>query len=163
MDSADDARFLGIEAGPLPIVWDADFRYGPRTASGRGHLRVVPDKVSSCHVLPAQTPTIIARLSLSRLRLTAHSGKIDDRVCAGLGMTASPVLCPSGSAEPMAAKGVRRDKAALSSGCKPHPAIRSLLKTRFYPRIWTVSQLLIKSVGGEYATGYPTHRAEIVD
>ena len=27
-----------------------------------------------------------------------------------------------------AAKGVRRDKAALSSGCKPHPAIRSSRK-----------------------------------
>ena len=28
----------------------------------------------------------------------------------------------------MSAKGVRRDKAALSSGCKPHPAIRSSRK-----------------------------------
>ena len=28
----------------------------------------------------------------------------------------------------MAAPGVRRDKAALSSGCKPHPAIRSSRK-----------------------------------
>jgi hypothetical protein len=28
----------------------------------------------------------------------------------------------------MSAMGVRRDKAALSSGCKPHPAIRSRRK-----------------------------------
>jgi hypothetical protein len=30
----------------------------------------------------------------------------------------------------MAVKGVRRDKAALSSGCKPHPAIRSSCRAR---------------------------------
>jgi hypothetical protein len=29
----------------------------------------------------------------------------------------------------MSGKGVRRDKAALSSGCKPHPAIRQLYPT----------------------------------
>jgi hypothetical protein len=37
---------------------------------------------------------------------------------------------PAGSieVEEMAAFGVRRDKAALSSGCKAHPAIRSSRK-----------------------------------
>jgi DNA-binding transcriptional ArsR family regulator len=34
----------------------------------------------------------------------------------------------SGSGVSMTALGVRRDKAALSSGCKPHPAIRSSRK-----------------------------------
>jgi len=36
----------------------------------------------------------------------------------------------SGARDPfgMSANGVRRDKAALSSGCKPHPATRSSRK-----------------------------------
>ena len=27
-------QVLGIDAASLPIIWDADFLYGPRTASG---------------------------------------------------------------------------------------------------------------------------------
>jgi len=27
-------QILGIDAASLPIIWDADFLYGPRTASG---------------------------------------------------------------------------------------------------------------------------------
>jgi hypothetical protein len=56
-----------------------------------------------------------------------------------------------------------RPRAPLDQRSPWNLAMVVLLKTRFYPRIWTVSQMLIKSVGGEYATGYPTHRAEIVD
>jgi len=35
MDATDEA-VLGIDAASLPIVWDADFLYGPRTTSGNG-------------------------------------------------------------------------------------------------------------------------------
>jgi hypothetical protein len=27
-------ELLGPDAAPLPIIWDADFLYGPRTATG---------------------------------------------------------------------------------------------------------------------------------
>jgi hypothetical protein len=42
--------------------------------------------------------------------------------------TFGPVIRGLAFAVRMTAKGVRRDKAVLSSGCKPHPAIRSSRK-----------------------------------
>jgi hypothetical protein len=59
---------LGVDAASLPIIWDADFLYGPRTASG-GHTYVLCEiNVSSVFALPDQAPAAIARLTLSRLR-----------------------------------------------------------------------------------------------
>jgi hypothetical protein len=60
-------QVLGIETGSLPIIWDADFLYGPRTASGDDTYVLCEINVSSCFALPEQAPAPIARLSLSRL------------------------------------------------------------------------------------------------
>ena len=35
---------LGIGSEELPIIWDADFLYGPRSAGWRGHLRALRDQ-----------------------------------------------------------------------------------------------------------------------
>ena len=59
---------LGIDAASLPIIWDADFLYGPRTASGEDSYVLCEINVSSVFAIPDQAPAAIARLALSRLR-----------------------------------------------------------------------------------------------
>lgn len=59
---------LGIDAASLPIIWDADFLYGPRTASGEDTYVLCEINVSSVFAIPEQAPAMIARLTLARLQ-----------------------------------------------------------------------------------------------
>ncbi len=59
---------LGIDAASLPIIWDADFLYGPRTASGEDSYVLCEINVSSVFAIPGQAPAAIAHLAMSRLR-----------------------------------------------------------------------------------------------
>jgi hypothetical protein len=59
---------LGIDAASLPIIWDADFLYGPRTASGQDSYVLCEINVSSVFAIPDQAPAAIAHLALSRLQ-----------------------------------------------------------------------------------------------
>lgn len=59
---------LGIGAASLPIIWDADFLYGPRTASGEDTYVLCEINVSSVFAIPEQAPAMIARLTLTRLQ-----------------------------------------------------------------------------------------------
>jgi hypothetical protein len=61
-------EILGIDAASLPIIWDADFLYGPCTASGEDSYVLCEINVSSVFAIPDQAPAAIARLALSRLR-----------------------------------------------------------------------------------------------
>ena len=61
---------LGIDAASLPVIWDADFLYGPRTASGDDTYVLCEINVSSVFAIPEQAPAAIARLTRSRLRRT---------------------------------------------------------------------------------------------
>jgi hypothetical protein len=61
-------KVVGIDAASLPIIWDADFLYGPRTASGEDSYVLCEINVSSVFAVPDQAPPAIARLALSRLR-----------------------------------------------------------------------------------------------
>jgi glycerol kinase len=67
-------KLLGIDAASLPIVWDADFLYGPRTASGEDSYVLCEINVSSCFAIPDQAPAAIARLALGRLRGASPAG-----------------------------------------------------------------------------------------
>jgi hypothetical protein len=58
---------LGLDAASLPIIWDADFLYGPRTASGEDTYALCEINVSSVFAIPDQAPTEIARLVEARL------------------------------------------------------------------------------------------------
>jgi hypothetical protein len=60
---------LGIDAASLPIIWDADFLYGPRTALGEDSYVLCEINVSSCFAIPDQAPAAIARLALNRLHV----------------------------------------------------------------------------------------------
>lgn len=59
---------LGIDADSLPVIWDADFLYGPRTASGEDTYVLCEINVSSVFAIPDEAPTAIARLTLRRLQ-----------------------------------------------------------------------------------------------
>jgi hypothetical protein len=58
---------LGSGAASLPIIWDADFLYGPRTASGEDTYVLCEINVSSVFAIPDQAPAEIARLVATRL------------------------------------------------------------------------------------------------
>jgi hypothetical protein len=64
-------QVLGIEAASLPIIWDADFLYGPRTASGEDTYVLCEINVSSVFPIPDQAPQQIARRALARCLLKA--------------------------------------------------------------------------------------------
>ena len=61
-------QLLGIDAGSLPIIWDADFLYGPRTAAGKDTYVLCEINASSCFAVPEQASTAIAQLTLERFR-----------------------------------------------------------------------------------------------
>ena len=61
-------EILGIDTASLPIIWDADFLYGPRTASGEDSYVLCEINVSSVFAIPDQAPAAIARLAWSRLQ-----------------------------------------------------------------------------------------------
>jgi hypothetical protein len=58
---------LGIDAASLPIIWDGDFLYGPRTASGEDTYVLCEINVSSVFAIPDQAPAEIAHLVAKRL------------------------------------------------------------------------------------------------
>ena len=57
---------LGIDAASLPIIWDADFLYGPRTATGEDNYVLCEINVSSVLAIPEEAPAAIARLARKR-------------------------------------------------------------------------------------------------
>jgi hypothetical protein len=62
---------LGSDRESLPIIWDADFLYGPKTVSGEDTYILCEINVSSVFAIPDQAPTAIARLTLERLQAKA--------------------------------------------------------------------------------------------
>jgi hypothetical protein len=60
-------QLLDIDAGSLPIIWDADFLYGPRDASGQDTYVLCEINVSSVFPFPDHASSEIARLCLARL------------------------------------------------------------------------------------------------
>jgi hypothetical protein len=67
-------QLLDIDAESLPIIWDADFLYGPRSASGDDTYVLCEINVSSVFPFPEQAPSEIARRALARL-LSAKKGR----------------------------------------------------------------------------------------
>ena len=61
-------KMLGIDAASLPIIWDADFLYGPRTVAGGDTYVLCEINVSSVFAIPDQAPAAIARLVAERLK-----------------------------------------------------------------------------------------------
>jgi hypothetical protein len=53
---------LGIDEASLPVIWDADFLYGPRDAAGTDTYVLCEINVSSCFAIPDEAPAAIARM-----------------------------------------------------------------------------------------------------
>ena len=60
-------QVLDIDTESLPIIWDADFLYGPRTAAGDDTYVLCEINVSSVWAVPEQAPAAIARLARAKL------------------------------------------------------------------------------------------------
>jgi hypothetical protein len=56
------------DAVSLPIIWDADFLYGPRTATGEDTYILCEINVSCVFAIPDEAPAAIASLVLERVR-----------------------------------------------------------------------------------------------
>jgi hypothetical protein len=59
---------LSIDIASLPIIWDADFLYGPRTALGEDTYALCEINVSSVFAIPDQAAKEIARLTRNWVR-----------------------------------------------------------------------------------------------
>ena len=59
----------------LPIIWDADFLYGPRSAAGEDTYVLCEINVSSVMPIPDQAPAEIARLARERLLRSAEGAR----------------------------------------------------------------------------------------
>jgi hypothetical protein len=61
------ARLLDIEATDLPVIWDADFLLGPKTAAGEDSYVLCEINASSVFPIPDQAPDALAATVLGRL------------------------------------------------------------------------------------------------
>jgi hypothetical protein len=73
-------QLLDIDVPSLPIIWDADFLYGPRTASGEDTYVLCEINVSSIYPFPEQALAEIARLTLDRVRAAKAARQSDGAV-----------------------------------------------------------------------------------
>ena len=61
-------QLLDLDTESLPIIWDADFLYGPRGLSGEDTYVLCEINASSVFPFPEQAPSVIAQLALARLQ-----------------------------------------------------------------------------------------------
>jgi hypothetical protein len=73
---------MGIDIPSLPIIWDADFLYGPRTDWGEDTYVLCEINVSSVYPFPEYAPAEIARLAVDRT-LTAQAARANDGATGG--------------------------------------------------------------------------------
>lgn len=60
-------RILDIETHALPVIWDADFLLGPRTAAGADTYVLCEINVSAVFPIPDEAPAELARAALARV------------------------------------------------------------------------------------------------
>jgi hypothetical protein len=61
-------KALDIRRSSLPIIWDADFLYGPRNAAGEDTYVLCEINVSCVFAIPDEAPAAIARLTREALK-----------------------------------------------------------------------------------------------
>ena len=60
-------RLLGIDTHSLPVIWDADFLYGPKTTSGEDTYVLCEINASSTFAFPEHAMPTVARAALDRI------------------------------------------------------------------------------------------------
>jgi hypothetical protein len=68
---AEMLKILGMESDDLPILWDADFFYGPKDASGNDTFVLCEINVSSVDIFPGETLAALADAVARRLKRAA--------------------------------------------------------------------------------------------
>ncbi|EHR02253.1 Cj0069 family protein [Bradyrhizobium sp. WSM471] len=63
-------KTLDIDEGSLPVIWDADFLYGPKDADGVDTYVLCEINASSCFAIPEEAPAAIAQAVKQRLTQT---------------------------------------------------------------------------------------------
>ena len=71
------SQALDIDENSLPIIWDADFLYGPRAASGEDTYVLCEINVSSVYPFPEQATVEIARSASIRLQASTKARTLD--------------------------------------------------------------------------------------
>ena len=71
-------KLLDLERADLPAIWDADFLFGPKTASGEDTYVLCEINVSAVFPIPDQAPAIIAKAV--RAALQRGAGSIADLI-----------------------------------------------------------------------------------
>jgi hypothetical protein len=66
-------EILDIDATSLPVIWDADFLYGPPDASGADSYVLCEINASSCFAIPEEAPAAIAGTVAERLSGAKHA------------------------------------------------------------------------------------------
>jgi len=71
------ARLLDIAPAELPVIWDADFLLGPKTAEGEDSYVLCEINASSVFPIPDEAPDALAEVTLARLaarrKVAAHA------------------------------------------------------------------------------------------
>jgi hypothetical protein len=67
-------KTLDIDERSLPVIWDADFLYGPKDAAGADTYVLCEINASSCFAIPEEAPAAIARTVKRRLSQTQGAG-----------------------------------------------------------------------------------------
>ena len=65
-------RELAVDVESLPVIWDADFLYGPRTAAGQDTYVLCEINVSSVYPFPDHALSPLAQETLARLEARRH-------------------------------------------------------------------------------------------
>ena len=60
-------KLLAIDEALMPVIWDADFLFGPRDAAGADTYVLCEINASSCFAIPDEAPAAIARTVRERL------------------------------------------------------------------------------------------------
>jgi hypothetical protein len=66
---------LDIDEASLPVIWDADFLYGPRDPAGADTYVLCEINASSCFAIPDEAPAAIARTVRERMHQSQKAGR----------------------------------------------------------------------------------------
>jgi hypothetical protein len=61
-------QILNLDTAALPVIWDADFLYGPKDSNGNDSFVLCEINVSSTFAFPEFAMPMVARATLRRIK-----------------------------------------------------------------------------------------------
>jgi hypothetical protein len=68
-------RIVGVETTSLPVIWDIDLLYGPKTSSGEDTFVLCEINVSSTFAFPEQALAAVAAATVERVRASREPAR----------------------------------------------------------------------------------------